>query len=455
MADLYFRHMGAPDEGASGLTGGKGGWSPAVRRILGGATFRAIGGIGGAAALSQLAALVAAPLLARLYPSEAFGQFGSLTAYCNIVSTFLLLGLSDAILAAHDETTVRELLGGALRISAALLVPATVLSAVAIENSWFGLGALPLSAVILIVPLMAFLVLASLFQASLVNLRRFRPLGMSYLAMGWSRALTQIAGGLAGAAFGGLALGEVTGRFIANVTMSRGLRESLSDSWRMPYARWRTAVIAYRRFPLNRTPSSLLSALAVGSPILMVNSLFGPSAAGQFSLMFTMVMGPVAIVQRAIGDVFTGQFGQVYRRERRAGQRYAAAFAVTLGMAGLAGAVVLQLAAPRLFAFVFGPQWLQAGRMAAASAPWLAVLLPAVPLSQILIITHRPELKLAFDFTYVLTLAGLFLLALDGRFDALGFVVVLSWASAAVYALFFPLIAIALRRPGSVVSRNP
>ena len=69
--------------------------------------------VGGAAALSQLASIVAMPILARLYDQSAFGHAGALLAYANILAAILLFGLSDAALASDDdEDAVRLTLAG-------------------------------------------------------------------------------------------------------------------------------------------------------------------------------------------------------------------------------------------------------------------------------------------------------------------------------------------------------
>ena len=137
-----------------------------------------------------------------------------------------------------------------------------------------------------------------------------------------------------------------------------------------------------------------------------------------------MVQQGRAIVQRAVGDTFVGHFGTRWREGREDGRRFAARASV-LGFAG--GAVVgalLWFLGEWLFVLIFGAEWQMAGRMAALCAPWVALMLPVAALSQILIVTHRPGLKLLFDVAFV---GGLFALqfaykgALRGS-DALPFV---------------------------------
>lgn len=429
---------------------------PVWRRWLDLPIVRSIGGVGGAAGLSQLAALAVAPILARLYSADAFGQFGVITAYCNIAAALLLFGLNDAILAADDEAAADRLLSAGLKISAVALLPAAIVSAVAIEAGFFGLGPLPLAALIVIVPLLFCLILSSLLQASLARRLRFRPLAAGYIAMGWSRAIGQLAGGALGAAYGGLAGGELAGRAIACRTMARGLGTRWRDIVAIPRREWAATVRRYRHFPIQRTPSTLLSSIAVGMPVLMVTSLFGTGSGGQFALMLTMLMGPVAIVQRAVGDTFVGHFGKQYRQDRIAGRAFAIRASVLALAGGAIAGAILWFIGEWMFVLIFGPKWQVAGQMAALCAPWVALMLPVAALSQILIVTHRPGLKLLFDIAFV---GGLVALQFAYRGatagdDALPFVRNLSVVCAAAYALYIPLIAFALWHPGRVADHS-
>jgi O-antigen/teichoic acid export membrane protein len=59
--------------------------------------------------------------------------------------------------------------------------------------------------------------------------------------------------------------------------------------------------------------------------------------------------------------------------------------------------LVLMIDAPRLFAFVFGENWQEAGELARWMAPWLAVVFIASPLSVLFEILEKQKLGMHFQ----------------------------------------------------------
>lgn len=422
-----------------------------LRRHLGHPLTRAIGGVGAATALSQIAAIAVTPLLARLYTVEAFGQFAAIVAYCNIAASLVLFGLNDAILSADDEESAECLLGAGLKIAVVSMIPVAGISAFIIDMGYFGLDSVSLGALFYVILFLLVLAFSSLFQASLARRLSFRALALGYVAVGWVRALSQLLLGAAGVSSHlGLVIGELLARMVACRVMVGEIFSNGRTVILIPRSKWIPVVRRYRHFPLQRMPSTVLSAVAVGMPVLMVASMFGAEQGGQFSLMLTMLMGPVAIVQRAVGDPFAAHFGHRFRQDLSDGKR----FAVRAGVLALIGGALVGLAlwsyGEFLFVLIFGGKWQPAGQMAELCALWVGFMLPVAALSQIIIVTHRPGLKLIFDTCFI---AGLIMLQLyypsgSADNDVFEFVGFLSLVCATAYAIFLPLIAFALVRPG-------
>jgi len=420
-----------------------------LRCLPTGGVFGVMVGVGGAAAVSQLVALAVSPLLTRLYPVEAFGQFGAFFAFANIAAALCLLGLNDAVIAAPSDDDADALAGAGLRLTLILLLPVILFSWLAIRLGRFGLGGIPEWGAILVGLEYACLAMLAHLQIGLLRATRYSPVARAYLAMGAGRTAGQLGGGLAGVGFAGLIGGEIAGRLVSITVMGWDRRHALARALAIDRSRVVSVVWRYAKFPFFRTPSTVASALAVGAPPLMMLALHGAQEAGYFNLMMTILMGPVALIQRAVGDVFLGHFARRFRSNRHDAMRFFLIFLGGLALLGAASALVLWLLAESAFAPVFGSEWARSGEMARLAAPWIALLIVGAPLSGVLNVTHRPEAKAVFDIVYLALLA----LAYQGgqafRLGALDLVAVLSLVSALAYAVLVPLCIGSILRPGA------
>jgi O-antigen/teichoic acid export membrane protein len=95
------------------------------------------------------------------------------------------------------------------------------------------------------------------------------------------------------------------------------------------------------------------------------------------------------------------------------------------------------VASPALFALIFGPEWRQAGVLAAIMAPAAVINLAVAPVARIFALTSRPQLRFWFSVANLggtlIALGAVKVLALD----LVGATVALSIASFLAYVIYF------------------
>lgn len=418
-----------------------------LRALGGNGILRSMGGVGAAAVASQLLALAAAPLLTRLYDQESFGALSAFVSFSNIAATAILFGLNEAQIATPRDDTATAVFGAALW-SALLLSPvAAVLGLWLVEIGWLGLDVLPRGLGWLLVPQILILALFSHLQGFVIRTRRFAAVGRSYVGLGAARAALQIAGGAAGAGPAGLAGGEMLGRGVAVAILAHALRVELVQALRVTPGTMARALRQVRHFPLYRTPSALATALATGLPTLVVADRYGAVPAGYFGLMLTVLVAPVALVQKAVGDVFLGHFAERLRGAPDAARRLLMRVLAVLAAGGAAFAGLLALFAPELFAILFGDRWRPAGVYAAAAAPWMGLSLVVLPISSALTAANRPGLKLIFDALYLGAIGAAWVIAARLQLAPVAFIALLAWLISAALAVYLAVIIHASRNP--------
>lgn len=353
--------------------------------------------VGSSAVLSQLLALIVSPLLTRLYTQSDFGRFGIFLSYSNIAATIVLIGLADAVLAARDDRDAALLAAAAIWATAILALPVVLLTYLFIKAGFFGLGELGAGAVALVFLELLLLSFSSIAQLAAIRGKLFSAVSIAYLGLGAARSAGQLVLGAVSAGLGGLAVGELSGRCLSMIMMQKRAGWGLMQLPMLEFFNIFRVVREYRHFPMYRLPSAVLSAIGVSAPPMVVGAKFGAEMTGLFVLTFTVLLAPAALVQKVVGDVFAGHFGDLYRSDRTAARKLFLQFSLVTMCLGLIASLAVYFLAPSIFSFVFGMRWITSGRMAAALAVWIGMSIMVGPLSSVILVTNRPGAKLLFD----------------------------------------------------------
>lgn len=405
--------------------------------------------VGGATVIAQAVGLAAIPVLSRVYDETAFGVFGlffNLVTVTGVVST---LGLHEAVLAPHRRADALALLGAGVVANAVMSILIALFAFGLIRGNAFGLGVLPVWSAALVAPAQWLIGMTMILQIWTVRKRAVNSLALASISQGVGRAGTQAALGLTvGGGWLGLLAGEIVGRGLAVGTMASRCWPDLRLSARVSLRKMTAAVIRFREFPLWRTPSHLANNLAATMPLFLMASVFAPQTVGQFAFMMMIVVAPVGLVLRAVGDVFLGEFGARFRSDPRSARTLLHRTAGALAAITVPPSLLLAFAGAPLFALVFGSNWREAGMMAAVYVPVLVGNLVVAPLGGVLNVTRRPSFKLAVD------LIGITLQAIGfgwARLTGAGAVATAGaiFAGYAIaFAVYFALILIAVDHPG-------
>lgn len=408
---------------------------------------RAMAHVGGATALSQLMGLAVLPLVSRHLGPVSFGQFGLFFTLATTLGAAGALGLPEAMLAARRWSEALALLAACLRAVALMGVVCAAITYVLFYYDAFGLEALPDWSAVAMAPVVWLISLMTVLQLWLVRRRRFTSLAKAYVAQGVLRAGTQVALSFAAAGLGWLVLlsAELCGRLSTGLVMGAACRREVAAAVGVRAPRWRAAVRRYWRFPVFRTPSMFANNLAAGLPLFLFSSAYSPADIGAFSFMMAIIVGPIGLVQRAVGDVFLGEFAARYRRDPAQAKALLFRTAAALAALALPATLILARFGPFLFSLVFGAAWRGAGVLAAAYAPAFLANMAVAPLGGALNVANRPGYKLLVDLVGIAVLVVSFFVTRALHASAAGAAGGFAIASAGAYGLYFLLILRAVR----------
>ena len=350
----------------------------------------------------------AKPILTRLYSVEAFGLFDFFASLIGVLIPISSLRYEDALMQPDEEKEAAGLLWlcfslmlGVVLLTALLLLWREPFSQVFGEPAlaywlWF------------VPPTLLVMRAGKLLEVWLIRTRQFRPVSAAQVTQSTGMVASRIAAALpplnwgTGGLIGSLLFGNTlaTGALLRSVWKESGavLRTSFSPKVFPTIAR------RYARFPLFSMPSTLLSALVTRLPFLLLLSFFGARALGFFGLAFNVLYIPLSLVGGAMGQVFFVQAAEAARGETLS--ILTEKVHARLVMVCLFPTLLILLAGPELFGFIFSEAWRPAGRYAQYIGLWLMFSAIGSPLTRLFDVLERQRLDLMTSVVMFIVIAG-------------------------------------------------
>ena len=397
-----------------------------------GSFARSVSVLAGGTAFVQIVLVLTSPLLTRLYLPADFGIVGSFAALLAVLATIVTLRYSLAIPLPPTDHEAAHIATLALLITTVLAGCVAVVVLTVGPDALVALGLPELTRYVWLLPIALLLSgIHNTFSYWAIRTESFGVIARTKAAQGVGQIIVQLALFPLGAI--GLLFGQLTGQTAGSTALARNAlmgqrRAAFTNVTAHGVAR---AAVRYRRFPLFSTWEGGLNALGTQLPTLLLVSLFGASAAGQYVLATRVLSAPLGLLGKAVADVFLsrgakahreGDLGVLVRRVHNA-----------LSSLAMPGVVLLMIAAPSVFAFVFGDEWHVAGRLVRWMAPWLYLVFVTSPLSTLFTILEKQAQSAVFQATLLaLRTGGIFSGARLGGLETA--VAMFSVVSAACYA---------------------
>lgn len=366
-----------------------------VRIVLAGAT--------GAQALP----ILIAPLLTRLCTPADMGAFSVWLGVVAVTSSAATLRLEAAMVIDQDRQQQRLCFGVVAYCATALVLVLTLAMTAARA---LGLPGIRLMSWPALLTVGAGAWLTAIMQTTLAYAASHKLFGQAAKAK-MLQAGTIVASQLLllCAGFDGFAL--LAGQLIGLGAGLWGARRLLSPPTARPglvldseQRRYLVKHGAFWRFSL---PSSLLNTVVGQLPLFMVGIHYGAVAAGLFALTQRVISAPVALIAVSVQEVFKREAAQAFQAVGNCRDAYRAAFRALLLLA-LGPALVLLLAAPQLFGWVFGEDWRPAGELARILAPMSFLNFIASPLSYVFAVAGKQKIELLWQVVLFLMTVTVF-----------------------------------------------
>ena len=359
----------------------------------------------GGTAFAQALAVLASPVLTRIYGPEAFGIAALFTAVTGIISVVACLRYEQAIMLPKREEEAANILGLSLLIAATIalfLVPVLWLGQEPLLRLLNAQGLAPHR---WLVPLAVFL--SGVFMAlNYWNSRtkRFGRLSVARVNASISTTGTQIGLGLAGYNAGGtLIMAGILGSIVSTLVLGGQILRDDGKIFRenIHLELMKEELRRYRKFPIVDTWSELLNSISWQLPIFMLSAFFSPTVVGFYSIGTRVLQLPMSLVGGSISQVFFQRAAEA-NAEGTLSLLVENAFRVfaTLGLFPL---LMLTLIGKDLFVIFFGTSWAEAGVYAQILSIWTFFWFVSSPLSTVYYVLEKQEFALKLNLANFIT----------------------------------------------------
>jgi teichuronic acid exporter len=390
--------------------------------------------------MAQAIPLLFSPLLSRVYTPVHFGDLAFFTATVAI-ATMVATGLYElAIVLPKYDRQAFQLLGLvvfiALGISglSCLIIFVLRFSGVKLHDSIDGN--------VLLIPLG--ILFNALFQGLNYWLNRkkgYWVLNISRISQSVAIVAVSLLLGWLGAKAYGLVLGYVVGGLLSIIPLFQLLiKHSSIITWKG----MKNAALQHLNFPKLVLPTSGMNTAAGQAPIFMLRGFYDNGTVGSYGFATRILTAPLAIISVAIGQVFYRNLAEI---EHTGDRNLVTPFKRTAGLLVVFSFLVftpLYFWGEFIFGWIFGANWLEAGKFVQIIAIGTAVRFIVSPLSTVFYVTNRLRL-LAFWQTlyFVSTISTLLLVS---GWPIVNLLFIYSIHEVVMYVFYFVLMLMAIKK---------
>lgn len=353
--------------------------------------------LGGGTALGQIIVVLSTPVITRLYGPEEIGIMGIFIAFISFLSVGAGLRYDMAIVSAKDDKEADDLLLITLFFTFPTAILSSIVMVLMIRFNILSYGKLPVWCAL---AAGVALLLTGFFTALrywTVRNDNFKGVSTALISQGCGRSAATILMGLLHTGWIGLLVGEIIGRSLGIGRLVRLAGKNIKDSIRSMDVRLLRGLLSkYWKFPAVVLPSSLLDSLGIIT-IPLVSTLFGTYAAGQFLLVQSIVSLPSALITNSVADVFHSRISEAHRTNHHQIRPILWRVTKKLFIISCLIYIPLMFIAPFVTGIIFGREWDEAGIMLAILAPISLFGMVVGPVSRLLMVVNRPELKFWVD----------------------------------------------------------
>ena len=333
-------------------------------------------------------------VLMRMYPDEMWGTVDYIITWTTILVPITSLRYEDALMLAEDKRqsahayllAVITVIGSCIGILALLSFSGTIIDFFAANKigRWS-----------LFIPLAIFVHrMAKIAELWLSKHDHYTHISAGQVVTVGSMTGVRLIAGALKPSTGGLIWGFVAGYGLTFLVYTRRLYRTLKESLQGAPT-WKELgfiAVRYKRFALFTMPATLVSALIMKGPFLILKEYLELGIYGQFTRGFNVLFVPLSLLAASIAQVFF-VLAVKTNRDGTLGT-FSSNVHSKLVLMSIYPTVALMIAGGDIFQVLFGIQWRASGDFLLFMAPWIMLSIVASPMTRLFDVLERQRLEL-------------------------------------------------------------
>jgi len=355
---------------------------------------------------ASVAGYIGMLILVRLYPADAFGLFDFLISVVGILTPVVSLRYEDSLMLVEEDRDGAHAfflaLGMTVVLSSLLWLVLPFRTAVA---DLFG-NAMVADWLWIVPPMLMLVRYVRISELWLSRLTRFGRVSVGQVTQTTTMIGVRIGSGVVSTSPAGLVYGYVAGAIAGSLVNLRLVASTVRNALAGGFSLERVRFIArrYVRFPAFTMPAAMVSMLGSRLPFLLLLFYFNLETVGFFGRAFNVLFVPLSLVGTAVAQVFFVRAVESHR-EGTLGEMTETIHRRLVFLAWYP-AVLLIVAGPDLFHFLFGQDWRMSGVLIRYAAPWILFTSIASPMSRLFDVLERQKLELFTNVAIFLVIAA-------------------------------------------------
>lgn len=361
--------------------------------------------------ISQIIPFLVAPILTRMYAPEHFGEMGVILSIAGIFSIVATFQYESAIMLPKKDEDAFNILALAVFITIFISFLSwiitkcfsgfisTILKIDSIEKWTF------------IIPVFVFL--TGLFNALNIwtsRKKQYKRLAIRQIAQSTTGAGTKLSLGWLKYINSGLIWGTIVGQLTSTGVLAiKTIQDSKYLFKSINFKSIKKNALTYQNFPKYTMWQGFLDLVNASGVVFILSSFYGVAVVGFYTFTLGMLQKPTKMIGSAVSQVFYQNASEKVANNKLI---YTDVLRLLKNLAIIGAIIFLPflIAGPKIFSFVFGEKWLEAGRIAQIISPWLFFRFIGSPLTNVAMIKNKQKEFLYISMGMNIIFPALFLL---------------------------------------------